>query len=47
MFGLVPMATYVTVRPAPHPVGFVDAATHRANLAAEAPAALYPKRRRT
>lgn len=33
VFGLVPMATYVTVRPAPHPVGFVDAATHRANLA--------------
>ena len=32
VFGLVPMATYVTVLPAPHPVGFVDAAPHRAEL---------------
>jgi Protein of unknown function (DUF2855) len=32
MFGLVPMGTYVTVRPAAHPVGFVDAAPHRAEL---------------
>jgi hypothetical protein len=32
VFGLVPMGTYVTVRPAPHPVGFVDAAPHRAEL---------------
>jgi len=32
MFGLVPMGTYVTVRPAPHPIGFVDAAPHRAEL---------------
>jgi hypothetical protein len=26
------MGRYVTVRPAPHPVGFVDAAPHRAEL---------------
>jgi hypothetical protein len=32
MFGLVPMGSYVTVRPAPHPLGFVDAAPHRAEL---------------
>lgn len=32
MFGLVPMGTYVTVRPAPHPIGFVDAAPHRSEL---------------
>jgi hypothetical protein len=32
MFGLVPMGSYLTVRPAPHPVGFVDAAPHRAEL---------------
>jgi hypothetical protein len=32
VFGLVPMGTYVTVRPAPHPIGFVDAAPHRAEL---------------
>jgi hypothetical protein len=32
MFGLVPMGRYVTVRPAPRPVGFVDAAPHRAGL---------------
>jgi hypothetical protein len=32
MFGLVPMGRYVTVRPAPHPLGFVDAAPHRAEL---------------
>jgi hypothetical protein len=32
MLGLVPMGTYVTVRPAPHPIGFVDAAPHRAEL---------------
>jgi len=32
VFGLVPMGRYVTVRPAPHPVGFVDAAPHRAKL---------------
>lgn len=32
MFGLVPMGRYVTVRPAPHPIGFVDAAPHRAEL---------------
>jgi Protein of unknown function (DUF2855) len=34
VFGLVPMSTYVTVRPAPHPVGFLDAAPHRAELSA-------------
>jgi uncharacterized protein DUF2855 len=32
MFGLVPMGSYLTVRPAPHPVGFMDAAPHRAEL---------------
>jgi Protein of unknown function (DUF2855) len=32
MFGLVPMGVYLTVRPASHPVGFVDAARHRAEL---------------
>jgi hypothetical protein len=32
MFGLVPMGSYLTVCPAPHPVGFVDAAPHRAEL---------------
>ena len=32
MFGLVPMGTYFTVRPAAHPVGFVDAASHRTEL---------------
>jgi hypothetical protein len=30
--GLVPMGTYVTVQPAQHPNGFVDAAPHRAEL---------------
>src|SRR5215210_2713408 len=24
MFGLVPMGSYITVRPAPHPMGFLD-----------------------
>lgn len=33
VFGLVPMGTYFTVRPAAHPLGFVDAAPHRAGLA--------------
>jgi hypothetical protein len=33
MLGLVPMGTHVTVRPAPHPLGFVDTAPHRAELA--------------
>ena len=33
MFGLVPMGTHLTVRPAPHPLGFVDAADHRSELA--------------
>jgi len=33
VFGLLPMGTRVTVRPAPHPLGFVDAAPHRAELA--------------
>jgi Protein of unknown function (DUF2855) len=32
MFGLVPMGSYLTVCPAPHPVGFMDAAPHRAEL---------------
>jgi hypothetical protein len=32
VFGLVPMGSYLTVRPAPHPVGFIDAAPHRAEL---------------
>ena len=32
VFGLVPMGTYVTVLPAEHPIGFVDAAAHRAEL---------------
>lgn len=33
VFGLVPMASHFTVRPAAHPLGFVDAAVHRAQLA--------------
>ena len=33
VFGLVPMGTHFTVRPAAHPLGFVDAAPHRAELA--------------
>lgn len=32
VFGLVPMGRYVTVRPAVHPIGFVDTAPHRAGL---------------
>jgi hypothetical protein len=32
VFGLVPMGSYLTVRPAPHPFGFMDAAPHRAEL---------------
>ena len=32
VFGLVPMGRHLTVRPAPHPLGFVDAAPHRAAL---------------
>ena len=32
VFGLVPMGTRFTARPAPHPLGFVDAAPHRAEL---------------
>jgi uncharacterized protein DUF2855 len=32
VFGLVPMGTELDVRPAPHPLGFVDAAPHRAGL---------------
>ena len=32
MFGLVPMGSYLTVCPAPHPAGFIDAAPHRAEL---------------
>jgi hypothetical protein len=32
MFGLIPMGSYLTVRPAPHPAGFMDAAPHRAEL---------------
>lgn len=32
MFGLAPMGTYLTVRPEPHPRGFVDAAPDRASL---------------
>jgi Protein of unknown function (DUF2855) len=32
MFGLVPMGTSLTVRPAVHPAGFVDTAAHRAEL---------------
>ena len=32
LFGLVPMGTYLTVRPAAHPLGFVDATPHRAEL---------------
>ena len=31
-FGLVPMGSYLTVCPAPHPAGFIDAAPHRAEL---------------
>jgi hypothetical protein len=33
MFGLVPMGRYLTVRPAAHPIGFVDMTPHRAELA--------------
>ena len=33
VFGLVPMASYVTVRPGPHSSGFIDTAPHRAPLA--------------
>jgi Protein of unknown function (DUF2855) len=33
VFGLVPMGRYVTVRPAPHSIGFADASPHRAELA--------------
>jgi hypothetical protein len=33
VFGLVPMGRYVTFLPAPHPIGFLDAAPHRAELA--------------
>jgi uncharacterized protein DUF2855 len=32
VFGLVPMGRHVTVRPRPHPLGFVDGAPHRAEL---------------
>jgi Protein of unknown function (DUF2855) len=32
VFGFVPMASHLTVRPAPHPLGFVDAAPHRADV---------------
>jgi hypothetical protein len=32
VFGLVPMGSYVTVSPAPNPIGFVDAAPHRREL---------------
>jgi hypothetical protein len=32
VFGFVPMASYVTMRPAPHRLGFVDSAPHRADL---------------
>lgn len=32
VLGLVPMASYLTVRPAPNPLGFLDAAPHRAEL---------------
>jgi hypothetical protein len=32
VFGLVPMGTELDVRPAPHPLGFADAAPHRAEL---------------
>jgi hypothetical protein len=32
VFGFVPMASYVTMRPAPHPLGFVESAPHRADL---------------
>jgi hypothetical protein len=33
VFGLVPMATYFSVRPAPHRLGFEDASPHRTGLA--------------
>jgi hypothetical protein len=33
VFGLVPMGTRFTVRPAAHPLGFVDVASHRAEFA--------------
>jgi Protein of unknown function (DUF2855) len=32
VFGFVPMASYVTMRPIPHPLGFVESAPHRADL---------------
>ena len=32
VLGLVPMGTYLTVRPVPHPIGFMDTAAHRAEL---------------
>lgn len=32
VFGLVPMGRYITFLPAPHPIGFLDAAPHRAEL---------------
>ena len=32
LFGLAPMGTHLSVRPAAHPRGFVDAAPHRASL---------------
>ena len=32
IFGLVPMGSYLSVSPAPHPIGFVDAASHRREL---------------
>src|SRR4051794_20002256 len=31
-WGLVPMGTEVTMRPAPNPIGFADSAEHRASL---------------
>jgi hypothetical protein len=33
VFGLVPMASHVTIRPALHPIGFADTSPHRAELA--------------
>src|ERR671931_298379 len=32
VFGFVPMASHVTIRPVPHPLGFRDAAPHSADL---------------
>jgi hypothetical protein len=32
MFGFVPMASHLTVRPVPHPLGFRDASPHAADL---------------